>query len=85
MTDKLKNQFIEYDRDNPDIYRAFAAMARGFIQNREKRGAKAIIELVRPSVPMRPGGVRHKVNNSYTAYYARKFENEYPQHKGYFE
>ncbi len=85
MTDKLKTQFIEYDRDNPDIYRAFSSMARGFIQNREKRGAKAIIELVRVSIPMRPDGLRYKVNNNFTAYYARKFENEYPQHKGYFE
>ncbi len=85
MTDKLRAQFLTYDKAHPEIYIAFASMARGFILNREKRGAKAIMELVRVSVPLLANGSPYKVNNSFTAYYARKFEQDYPQHKGYFE
>ncbi len=96
MTDKLRAQFITYDKAHPEIYIAFASMARGFILNREKRGAKAIIELVRSSIPLpyptwapinnsNLPKSRLKIDNRYTAYYGRKFEKDYPQHKGYFE
>jgi hypothetical protein len=46
-------------------------------------GAKGIFEIMRWLTGVKAQGL-YKVNNNYTAFYARKFENEFPQYKGFF-
>lgn len=84
MTVRLQRMFQKYDDENPHIYEAFRRFALQAIgYGRKYYGAKSIMERVRWNT-MEEGNDDFKINNNYTAYYARKFENEFPQHKGFF-
>lgn len=81
----MKKTFDQYDTDNPQIWQAFVhfsvqAKAKGFI----RYGAKSIMEIIRFHTAER-GKEPFKVNNNYTADYARKMEKEYPHFEGFFE
>ena len=76
-----------YDREHPDIWQEFENVTLSLIAfGMEHYGAKAIMEVVRfhhtiGSTAAEP----FKVNNNFTAYYARKFMALYPECKGFFE
>lgn len=84
MTDQLKIDFEEYDRANPGIYLAFESVARAMKAKRVYFGAKAIMEIVRWNT-LQSGNDQFKINNNYTAYYARKFEGLNPDCVGFFQ
>ena len=69
---------------NPGIYALFVKFTMLTIKAGKKHfGAKAIMERVRWET-MEQGKGMFKINNNYTAYYARLFEEKNPEHKGYF-
>lgn len=47
-------------------------------------GAKGIFEIIRWHTGVAANGDVFDVNNNYTPYYARLFESDYPEHKGFF-
>lgn len=77
--------FNEYHEAHPEIWDAFKkttleAIRRGF----KNYSSKSIFEIIRWH---RSGEIKrdgYKVNNNYTADYARKFINEFPEHKDFF-
>lgn len=76
--------FKKYDRDNPQIWRAFErftfeAKNKGF----EHYSAKGIFELIRWHTSTTGGGL-FKLNNSFHADYARKMMEVHPAFKGFF-
>lgn len=76
--------FILWHNKNPGVYPEFRTRALTAIAFKRKFGAKAIMEVLRwESEIVR--GEDWKVNNSYTAYFARVFITEFPEHQGYFE
>lgn len=81
-----QREFEEFDRANPNIYHlfrrfAFEAQERGF----KHFGAKAIMERVRWEVRMdTTGNSEFKINNNFTAFYARKLMRDYPSMAGFF-
>lgn len=83
----LAERFHEYDRENPHIYQLFIKYARmvkdtGF----NKFSAKAIFERLRWHVMFETHDIEpFKLNNSYTAFYARKAIKDYPEFDGFFE
>lgn len=79
----MKN-FDEYDRENPEVWEkfqeiAFKAIEKGF----NHYSSKGIFELIRWHTKT-SGNDGFKVNNIYTAYYARKFNNKFPEHNNFF-
>ena len=77
--------FSQYDKDHPEIWKEFKkttlkAIKKGF----KNYSSKSIFEIIRwhRSGDLKPDGF--KVNNNYTADYARKFANEFPQYKDFF-
>lgn len=77
--------FSEYHEKNPQVYvlfKKYAQMAldRGF----KKFSAKAIFERLRWHYSVETEGDEFKLNNNYTAYYARKLMAE-PEFMGFFE
>ena len=83
---KLERAFREYHAANPRIYQAFTRFALdAIIAGRNRIGAKMIWERLRwyTTVEARDDGF--KLNNNYTAYYARKFMEDFPQHAGLFQ
>lgn len=83
FSDKLTPE--EYDRLNPDVWRMFVKYTMRMIRKgQEHYGAKAIFEIIRYHSIVRAKGT-YKVNNNYTAYYARKFHRVFPMYDGFFE
>lgn len=77
--------FIKYHQENPEIWQEFKSLALRLIGRGVKRyGAKCIMEVVRYHKTITTKG-EFKINNSYTAHYARAFIAKYPQHKDFFE
>lgn len=81
--DNLK--FVEYHQKNPHIYNIFKGTAtRAINKGFKKYSAKAIFEIIRWETASYKSPDEYKVNNNYTAFYARMFQNEYPEHKDFF-
>jgi len=81
---KFTEQFEDYHLKNPQIYVEFKRKAFQAINKGKKHySAKAIFEVIRWETSVEGDG-EYKVNNNFTAYFARLFEKEYPKHKGFF-
>ena len=84
--EEIRQQVIEFTKDNPDVWRLFC----GFTFDRINKGfknysANAIFERIRWEKDIGGDGVTSfKLNNNYRAFYARAFMRKYPQHDGFF-
>lgn len=76
--------FLNSWRKNKLVWEAFERFTLSAISKQKKLGAKAIMERVRWEAEIERGQ-EFKVNNNFTAYYARAFTMKYPEHGDYFE
>lgn len=78
--------FDAYDAANPAIWTAFEHQTLWLIgQGFDRYGAKAVFEQIRYRRIVARGRAGHfKLNNNFTACYARKFMRMYPQFDGFF-
>lgn len=81
----LQEKFEIYHAENPHVYvlfRKYAKMAkdRGYT----RFSSKAIFERLRWHYAMETQGDEFKLNNNYTAFYARELSKE-PEFNGFFE
>jgi hypothetical protein len=83
MTDRLKEKFVTYNKENPDIYEKFKELAFIAASHRKNFAARAIFHIIRWD-SMVTGKDAFKVNNDYSAYYSRKFMTEFPEHSSLF-
>lgn len=75
----------QYDADNPRVYVLFKQYAQQMkATGREHFGAKAIFERIRWEMALHTYGDEFKINNDYTAYYARKLMEDMPEFVGFF-
>lgn len=80
----MKKSFKKYNEENPQIYAEFRKIAFQLIGRNYKRiGARQILEVIRYHT-MISGNDQFKVNNNYSADYARLFEKDFPQYGGIF-
>jgi len=83
----MTKAFERYDQENPNVFRLFLqysemAFNRGF----KKFSAKAIFERLHWHYQFETKDMTNfKLNNNYTAHYARKLMREYPEFEGFFE
>jgi len=81
-----KQNFEQYDTHHPEIWKQFRDITfRLIFRNVKHYGAKAIFEIIRYHRTIEYGDTDYKVNNNYTAYYARKFMRKFPGHQNFFE
>jgi hypothetical protein len=88
LPDKTWEQkFEEYHLENPHVYGLFIRYARMALDRGFTRfSAKAIFERLRWHYNFETKDAQEfKLNNSYTAYYARKAMREFPEFKDFFE
>ena len=72
--------FLEFTRKSPAIWGAFQRFAiEAAAAGRKYYGAKMIMERVRWETEVTKGG-EFKINNDYTAYYARLFAAKWPEY-----
>ena len=86
MIGAVTYDFERFHAENPAVYKlfqqfAFRAIRRGLVHY----SAKTIFEAIRFHADIVTKGESFKLNNNYTAYYARMFEKDYPEYKGFFE
>lgn len=75
----------QYDQANTQIWLEFQKYAFQLINaGNEKIGAKQIFERIRWDSMIVRGRNKFKVNNNFSPYYARKFEEVFPIYKGIF-
>lgn len=82
----LQEKFEQFHAANPHVYRlllqyALQAKAKG----RGKLGMKCLFERARWYANFESEGDTFKLNNNYTAFYARLLEHNEPQLRGFFE
>ena len=78
------DEFFRYLELNQPVWDAFVSYTLDAIKKNRVVGAKAVMERVRWEVEI-DKQTEFKVNNNYTAYFARLFSLFYPQHSAYFE
>jgi hypothetical protein len=78
----LADKFAVYDAANPNIYFLFKRFAKDLINaGRKKLSAALIIERIRWEVNVNTVSEdAFKVSNNHTAFYARKFMADHPEH-----
>lgn len=80
-----KFKFDIYDAENPQVYRMFEQFTLQVIKTGRKNfGAQVIAERLRWYSAIETISDDYKINNDYVAFYARKFEELHPEHKGFF-
>lgn len=77
--------FERFHAENPRVYElfkrfAFQVIRRGF----QHYSADGIGHQIRWHTGIVTNGEEYKVNNNYISAYARMFEKEYPEHRGFF-
>jgi hypothetical protein len=84
--EEMREQVATFHRRHPEVWDLFAKytlqmIAKGF----NHYSAKAIFERIRWEKDLGGDGkTQFKLNNNYTAFYARRFGRAYPQHEGFF-
>lgn len=80
-------RFEEFHRDNPHVYRTLVYFARQWVEvtGRRKLGLQMLYERARWDIRTQTSDVDFKLNNNYTAFYARLIMHQEPDLDGIFE
>ena len=79
MREHIEKAASRFDRANPQVWRLFRAYTLRAIESGKRRiGAKMVWERIRWYAEIETDEECPKLNNNYTAYYARKWQRTYP-------
>lgn len=82
--DQIERAARAFVEKEPEVWRLFCRYTFRLIKaNREHYGAKSVFERIRWHTAVR-GEDDFKLNNNYTAVFARWFHRAYPEHDGFF-
>lgn len=84
----IEAAFRKFDRENPEIYRLFLKYAFYMLRNKnmDKISSKLIINRIRWEIYVETKTEDpYRINDAFTAHYARKFIKEYPHLEKHFE
>ena len=84
MTAVSREKFQEYNIINPHIYKEFERLALQMVEHRSHFSSKAIIEKMRWDSAISQEDTDYKLSAWITPYLTRKFDEEHPEHKGFF-
>jgi len=83
---QIYQRFVKFHMDNPRVWELFQRLAFDVLEAGFRRyAADAIFHRVRWEIDIVTRGDMVKLNNDYTAYYARMFAAVYPQYAGLFK
>ena len=82
----LERRAVAFDAANPDVYDSLVRLAREVKRHGVRRvGMKALFERLRWDHALKTQGARFKLDNGFTAYYARLLMQRNPELRGLFE
>ena len=86
MMAEVSTKFMDYHTENPHIWEAFERFAWQAINSgRTRLSADLIINRLRWETMLTSIGEDYKINDHYSADYARIFIEKYPQHREFFK
>ena len=84
--DAIANDFRKFHRENPDVYSELVKISRQLkLRGRDHYGIKALFEVVRFHRAIRTNDPVFKLNNNFTALYARLIMNQESDLSDFFE
>ena len=85
-TDPIEAAFWRFHDENPKVYDALKVLAFQLVdRGHEHYGIKALCEVVRFEHVMVTNDASFKINNNFTALYARELMRREPRLSGFFE
>lgn len=82
---KLELAAIEFHQANPRVWELFIRYAKKATAAVPHWGCRAVFHRIRWYAQIETKSVdRFKINNNHSPYYARLFEQEFPEHAGFF-
>lgn len=85
-SDLAQQKFTEFDNRNPEIWQMFCEFSFQLINlGFQRYSADAILHRVRWETAVRGVRDQYKINNNYSAFYARKFRETHPRYAAFFE
>ena len=79
LTEPMEVKFQNFNKENPRVYELYKRFAFSLIEKgHERLGSKMIMERIRWETKISTTDHEYKINNNYTAYYARMFVKEFP-------
>jgi len=85
MTNRLKEKWWEFHKENPHVYELFEKFTFQTIEaGFENYSANAIFERIRWHTDIETRGSGFKLSNNHRAYYARYFHTRNPDYDGFF-
>ncbi len=84
--DEMREQYLKFNKEHPEVWDMFVRFSKEIISKGYKNySVKAVFERIRWEKDIGGDGINQfKLNNNYTAFYARKFMDMFPEHKGFF-
>lgn len=81
-----RDRFEAFRRDHPEVERELVRLSRQALHRGKKVGIKAVYEVARWNMNLeRDPAEEFKLNNNYTAHYARRIMAKHPDLDGFFE
>jgi hypothetical protein len=85
MSDKLKQQWWKWHKENPHVWKLFEKYTMQAIHaGHNHYSSMAIIERIRWHSDVETTGDKFKINNNHKTYYSRYFHHMHPEHDGFF-
>lgn len=82
----IKDRFDRFHNQNPHVYGLIVELSSRMKKSGVKKfGMKGVFEYLRWQYTMQTQGDQFKLNNVFTALYARKIMDEFPELRGFFE
>ena len=82
----MRMSFKQYDMQNPAVWQMFVRFTFDVIRSGHQRfSADSILHRIRWETTVAAKNSRFKVNNNFSADYARKFLRQFPQYNHFFE
>jgi hypothetical protein len=79
-----KKDFEEFHKNNPDVYEMFVMFSKQAAVNNKNYSARGVFHRIRWETSVNSNDRQFKLNDIWTAYYARKFMEDYPEYQGFF-
>ena len=82
----IQERFEAFHKSNPHVYNELCNLARQLkARGRERYGIKSLFEALRWHKAMQTSDEEFKLNNNFTAFYARLLMAQEPELDGFFE
>lgn len=79
-----REDFEKFHSENPSIYKMFIMFSKEAAVRNSHYSARGVFHRIRWETSVNSDDRQFKLNDIWTAYYARKFMEDFPEYEGFF-